>query len=351
LLLAAIDFNQRFSRTTPSVAEQTEGCDLYLSLRIRETNERGILPEAVWQDEVINSTMRPVGIVGAFLPGYTARLARLNSGVSKSAGPVTHPAPGEPVNRDSLPLVSPYSLYDESQNDRESYPYLARVPVEMGNEAEALCIYLKSRNVQHFAVFVYDIEIDFLGVSKKLLELAPLYEIVMHIFEFGNTPVDDPAKVDQAIDELIASGINYVLGYLSNEDSDYYQLHNRFVLDKLVDKGVLGSPDYVWLFLGSFIHQFDATSPITYFCPTEEKLANALNNTILIIDPDSLQTADDTELDESVYELVNDPDFWPYFESVRETRELNDTRSIPFSFYSQDFFIFTVWYVYSAAFS
>jgi hypothetical protein len=71
-----------------------------------ETNWRdstGVLsPITAWQEEV-NATARPMGLVAAYEDWNTGFMAALSS--------------GQP---DPLPLVSPYSITDESHNDRES---------------------------------------------------------------------------------------------------------------------------------------------------------------------------------------------------------------------------------------
>jgi hypothetical protein len=106
---AVIDFNNRTSLTTQSVAKLTQGCNFYLSLKIRELDEFGencLSPIQAWQEEV-NATVRPMGFVGAYKDINTGFIAALSSG-----------------QEDPLPLVSPYSAIDESQNDRESkYKY------------------------------------------------------------------------------------------------------------------------------------------------------------------------------------------------------------------------------------
>jgi hypothetical protein len=104
---AVIDFNNRTSLTTQSVAKLTQGCNFYLSLKIRELDEYGekyLSPIQAWQEEV-NAIVRPMGFVGASLARNTGFIAALSSG-----------------QVDPLPLVS--SSYSESLNYRESkYKY------------------------------------------------------------------------------------------------------------------------------------------------------------------------------------------------------------------------------------
>jgi hypothetical protein len=108
---AVIDFNNRSSLTTPSVAALTEGCNFYLSLKIRELNEYGernsqtyLSPVDAWQEEVNpnNATVRPMGFVGTSDYWHTGNLATLSGGQE-------HP----------LPFVSPYS-FEDLHNDHES---------------------------------------------------------------------------------------------------------------------------------------------------------------------------------------------------------------------------------------
>jgi hypothetical protein len=125
LLLAAIDFNQRFSRTTPSVAEQTKGCDFYMSLGITELTEfySDLSPAAEWSQDVMDAvTMRPIGIVGAYSDKWVTFLAQLSGGVSRAAAPypftqLNHS--GTTVNEDAIPLVSPYSVFEDHLSDKE----------------------------------------------------------------------------------------------------------------------------------------------------------------------------------------------------------------------------------------
>jgi hypothetical protein len=123
---AVVDFNNRSSLITPSVAELTQGCNFYVSLKIHELNENTFLPETFldpirsWQQQV-NATLRPMGFVGSFVDLWTGILASLSSGVSKSAelgdkGDTSRPK----LNVDAIPYVSPYSYLDEAHSDRES---------------------------------------------------------------------------------------------------------------------------------------------------------------------------------------------------------------------------------------
>jgi hypothetical protein len=70
---AVIDFNNRSSLMTSSVEEQTRQCNFYLSLTIKELNELDrsnsqafLGPVRDWQDQVLNTTVRPMGFVGTY---------------------------------------------------------------------------------------------------------------------------------------------------------------------------------------------------------------------------------------------------------------------------------------------
>jgi hypothetical protein len=230
------------------------------------------------------------------------------------------------------------------------YPYLAGLSNwNADGEAQALCVYLKTINVKHLAVFLHDRRDDFLGLYKDLVHIAPMYDIVVHPFEFGMNPHNETWQLDDAIERLLESGINYILGYLYASFVAGYQTKTRFVLEKLIDKGLVGTQDYFWIFQGSLFYQFDESHP-WLFIPMDERLATAINHTVMLTTPGQRDTAMDSQLDESVFELVHDRDFWPYFESIRQMRDMNSTRSIPFSFYSDEFLIWTLW-VYDAVVS
>jgi hypothetical protein len=229
------------------------------------------------------------------------------------------------------------------------YPYLARLPISFEGDAEALCVYLKSLHVKHLAFFLYDSHVDRMELYANLKHIAPSYDIVIYPFEFGLYPNNETWQLEDAIDNLRASGINYIFGYLHDREMPGYTAMNRIVLDRLIDEGLLGTPDYFWIFQESLHFQFDESNP-WQFLPMDEKLATAMNHTIMLTVQGMINTAKFSPLDESVMELVHDPDFWPYFESIRQVRDMNQTRTMPFSFDLQDFTIFTTW-LYDAVMS
>jgi hypothetical protein len=205
-------------------------------------------------------------------------------------------------------------------------------------------VYLKTLDVKHLAVFLYDRRVDNRVLYKNLVQIAPIYDIVVYPFEFGVNHRNETYKLDDAIEELKESGINYIIGYLHNWEMNGYVEMNRLVLDKLIDEGLLANPDYYWIFQEDFYFQFDE-SYRGVFLPMDEKLATAINNTAILTVRGVFDTAENTQMDESVFQLVHDADFWPYFDSIRQEREMDATRSIPFSVDSLDYWISTLSYV------
>jgi hypothetical protein len=224
------------------------------------------------------------------------------------------------------------------------------MPVSFGGDAEAICMYLQHLQVKHLAIFLYDKRVDYSDLYMSLKQIAPSYNIVLYPFEFGVNPHNETYLLDDAIEGLKESGINYILGYLHDLEMPNYIDENRFVLDRLVDEGLLGKPqagkpDYFWIFQESLYYQFDVTDPWK-FLAMNEKLATAINNTAILTVRGELGTAEYTRLDESVMQLVHDPAFWPYFDSIRQEREMETKRSFPYSFDPLDFWIFHLWYVF-----
>jgi hypothetical protein len=227
----------------------------------------------------------------------------------------------------------------------QGYPHLTRLVVAYGDEAEALCVYLKTLNVKHLAVFLYDTRVDNRDLYKNLIQIAPSYDIVVYPFEFGINPRNETYLLDDAIEDLKESGINYIIGYLHDDEMIGYVDMNRVVLDKLVNEGLLGNPDYFWIFQTDFLYQFDESDQIGVFQPMDERLATAINNTAILTVEGLYGTTENTQLDESVLQLVHDAEFWPYFDSIRQEREMDAARSIPFSVDPLDYWISTMWYV------
>jgi hypothetical protein len=147
---AVTDFNNRSSRTTPSVAALTRGCNFYLSLTIQELSENDWRtantfhsPVHVW-DTHVSSRPRPMGFVGAYEDSWTGILSSLSSGLSKSDElPELDRQEELNVNIDAIPFVSPYSyllegadqqlqgqqnLQQQQHSDRES-KYTAKIPL------------------------------------------------------------------------------------------------------------------------------------------------------------------------------------------------------------------------------
>jgi hypothetical protein len=197
----------------------------------------------------------------------------------------------------------------------------------------AACVYMRSLNVRHLAVFIYD-DADASQFYTNLKQVAPRYGIVVYPFEFGANPHNETYKLEEAVDNLRSSGINYIIGALHDPLLPNYVETNRLVLEYLIDSGLLGSPEYFWVFTQSLYYQFDEADP-NLFRGTNEKIAKALNHTALLTLHGEIHTEDDSNLDEAIFDFVRDPDFWIYFESVRELRPLLP-RPIPFSFYPED---------------
>jgi hypothetical protein len=228
-----------------------------------------------------------------------------------------------------------------------SYPYLSRLYVNFGGVAEAVCIYLKSLDVAHVAVFMYDTTVDAMGFYATLEQVAPNYGIVVYPFEFGINPNNGTDQLKEAVDNLNSSGINYIIGALHDRILPGYVEMNRFVLEYLIDNtSFLQNPEYFWVFTESLYYQFDE-SMLDIFQATDEKIANGLNQTAMLTMHGEINTVEDSRLDDTTLSLLNDREFWIYFESIREMRP-QLPRPIPFSFDPSEFWLFGIvelWYV------
>jgi hypothetical protein len=67
---------------------------------------------------------------------------------------------------------------------------------------------LKTLNVKHLAFSSYDPGST--GLYKNLIQLAEIYDIAVYTFELGMNPQNETRQLDDVIQELMESGINYI---------------------------------------------------------------------------------------------------------------------------------------------
>jgi len=223
--LALHHFNERNPVVLPDLPELIGDCDVYMTIDIVDT----VLSPIVASRKALNYFVRPEGSLSEPRPVALAGATRsaVSQPLSVLAG-VYH-----------TPVVNSQSTSSVLDNKDSSPTFTRAIPTNRV-DAKAVVTYFKSLGVTHFGVlFVRD---PYGSEFSRDLNSAAAAEGDMTVASAAYNDGDEQSVVG-ALQELRSSQLRYFFAVLTASPE-----RHAFVIREASKLGIMGNPEYVWLF-------------------------------------------------------------------------------------------------------
>lgn len=294
--LAMQHFNERNPRVLPDLPERLKGCDIQLSMEMRDTRFSPIYAaqhlQEILQREHSLSTPAPISLVGAARSAVSQTLSIL-AGVYE------------------IPQVSASST-SASLDSKASSPFFARTVPNNQGDAKATILYFQSLGVTHMGVIYIR---DEFGTSfhSQILQEANMAGIQVVSTSFDG----DQNSIVTGVRQLQESGLAYFVGIFNPSTW-------KRVVREAQRAGIIGTRNHVWLLS-------DASQELTQpgfrlDRETEADLAAAVDGTGVVL----LNVESNTAFDKALSELETDSVLQESFVDAHVDPSVFDGYNFPF---------------------
>lgn len=228
---AVKDFNERSPRILPHLPKLLEGCDLQMSMEMRNTDNSARTAINHLQDAMKNRFTRP-----------TARN-------------VTNRFPvaflGERISSTSMKLATLGAVYEIPQisgtatsinlDDKARFPYFSRAIPSNEGDAEAIVEYLYSLNVPYFGVLYVN---DGYGLAYRSGVQRQAKKRGLQLFSTGYIPSDEKT-IAAAVNSLQKSDVKWIVCVPSISTW-------RVVVEEASAINIMGTSEHQWFFTDAF---------------------------------------------------------------------------------------------------